>query len=74
MDKNTQAQCPYFSKDDAVRIRCEGFCEEVLKITLDFKTKRQRQEYERNFCDCGCWKGCCVARMIEEKYNPPCLP
>lgn len=68
MEKNTEVECPYFSKQDILRIKCEGFSDEVMKLTLEFKTKRQRQEYQKSFCTCGCWKGCCIARLIGEKY------
>lgn len=69
MDKSTKAICPYFYKIDSTRIKCEGFCNEVSKFTLEFETKKQRQEWEENFCNCRCWKGCGVAKMIEEKYR-----
>ncbi|WP_294674557.1 hypothetical protein [uncultured Ruminococcus sp.] len=52
-----------------MRIKCEGFCEEVVKLTLEFETKKQRQEYEVNFCNCKCWRGCCIAKMNEERYK-----
>lgn len=69
MEKSTKAICPYFFKIDSTRIKCEGICEEVDKFTIEFKNKIKRQEWEENFCNCGCWKGCCVAKMIGEKYK-----
>lgn len=69
VDKSTKAICPFFCKSGDMRIKCEGFCEEVVKLTLEFETKKQRQEYEVNFCNCKCWRGCCIAKMNEERYK-----
>lgn len=69
MDKSTKAICPFFYKSGDVRIKCEGFSEDVSKLTLEFETKKQRQEYENDFCNCKCWRGCGVAKMIYEKYK-----
>ena len=43
VDKSTKAICPFFCKSGDMRIKCEGFCEEVVKLTLEFETKKQRQ-------------------------------
>jgi hypothetical protein len=71
MDKIVaNVKCPYFLGDNikSLRINCESCNEESVMSTLTFKTNKKRDEYIRDFCACGCWKGCVVARMIEEKY------
>nr|DAE90115.1 MAG TPA: hypothetical protein [Caudoviricetes sp.] len=51
VDKSTKAICPFFCKSGDMRIKCEGFCEEVVKLTLYIRkdvTGTKRLKTSRN--------------------------
>lgn len=36
---------------------------------MTFKNNELRNDYIYNFCTSGCWQGCAIAKLIEDKYK-----
>lgn len=62
------AICPYYCKDYADRIICEGHVDGVRVQTI-FGSVDRKVAYMEDFCLCRCWQGCPVAGNAEEKYK-----
>ena len=70
MDRiTTKIECPYFSSTKSQRIVCESVNSESVLFTMTFINSKKRDEYISEFCTNGCWKGCAVAQLIEDKYK-----
>ena len=65
----TKIECPYFLSTKAQRIVCEAINDSSTKITMTFKNNESRNDYIKNFCTNGCWRGCVLAQLIENKYK-----
>ena len=65
----TKIECPYFLSTKAQRIVCEAINDSSTKITMTFKNNESRNNYIKNFCTNGCWRGCVLAQLIENKYK-----
>lgn len=61
-------ECPYFNGLAKQKINCERPIECVARVSVEFINNKQRDDYLNNFCSCGCWRGCALARMIEGKF------
>lgn len=61
-------QCPFFSRVESRRIKCEGpFQSTVLSIWFD--TNKERNEVFRKYCCCTNYLRCPVYLAALEKYN-----
>ena len=65
----TKIECPYFLSTKGQRIVCESINDSSTKITMTFKNNELRNDYIYNFCTSGCWQGCAIAKLIEDKYK-----
>ena len=66
VDKN--AECPYYRKDDGIRLICEGITSEMDTINLVFPNRKALLTYRRENC-CRCWKECAIKKLIDKKWN-----
>ena len=62
-------KCPYFKKNDAVRIVCEGVCNRSTLHTA-FESKELRKEYMGQYCNSifGC-RDCLIHMALNQKYE-----
>lgn len=60
--------CPYYKKDEGVKVCCEGVGEESSSLYIVFPSPRKRIEYQRQKC-CGDYNTCLVAAMNNRKYE-----
>lgn len=68
MDRiNRDIECPYFSSSTQRKINCEAVSGDAVLFTMTFENNKKRDEYIHNFCCYGCWKGCPIVKLIEEK-------
>ena len=59
--------CPFYRKEDYVRIYCEGV-DESNSIHLEFASKEHRRNYELKSC-CKDYEKCRIAKMLYEKWE-----
>lgn len=55
--------CPYYRKEAAVEIRCDGICGDVT--THLYSSKAAKHEYKEDFCKAYYWN-CPCYRSLEE--------
>lgn len=65
--EDTYVQCPYYKKDGAQSVHCEGV-EDGCGLHLGFATKKQLGNYKKAFCR-DKWTGCMIAKMLNLKYE-----
>ena len=61
------AKCPYYRKEAAKEIRCEGLLPKSSSDMI-FEDAPKGKEYEKYFCK-GDWSKCVIARMHNERYE-----
>lgn len=61
------AQCPFYIKDEAYRIKCEGTQNEN-RLHLVFGDSKKLKKYLTDFC-CENYKYCRIYKMQMEKYE-----
>lgn len=61
-------QCPYYKKDDGVKICCEGIEEESSSVHIVFPSAHKRVEYQRQKC-CRDYNTCLIAAMNNKKWE-----
>jgi hypothetical protein len=66
VDKNVE--CPYYRKDDGLRLICEGITRDMETINLVFPDRESLLYYRRNKCS-RCWKECAIKKLIDKKWN-----
>ena len=55
-------QCPFYKKEDALKLRCEG-------ATIKFPDGDARSEYVLGYCaNSYCWRKCPIAHCLENYY------
>jgi hypothetical protein len=65
---NESVQCPFYIKDDAIKITCEGFVQGSF-LTMRFPNKEEKLKQRKIFCEKG-YKCCEIYRMlISDKYQ-----
>ena len=56
-------KCPFFKKDEEIKLSCEGG---IIK----FPDKTARREYLRNYCaEIHGWHNCTLATSLEQFYD-----
>lgn len=67
--KNLTVVCPFYNGELGRQIVCEGI-EEDSAITVTFKSKEGRVQYQRMYCSriCG-YKRCALCKAISQKYD-----
>lgn len=66
---NYYVSCPFYKKDEPVKIRCEGL-EDDNRIILQFYTAQKKKTYMDQFCKSQAdYKKCEICKMIEKKYE-----
>lgn len=65
--EDTYVQCPYYKKDGAQSVHCEGV-EDGCGLHLGFATKTQLENYKKVFCR-DQWTTCMIAKMLNLKYE-----
>ena len=66
VDKNVE--CPYYRKDDGIRLICEGITTEMDTVNLVFPNRKALLTYRRTKCS-RCWKDCAIKKLIDQKWN-----
>ena len=62
--------CPYFVKQDAMRIHCEGWCDEHRTTSITaFDTSADKRKYTVAYCNSPRWDRCPLCRLIASKYG-----
>ena len=59
--------CPYYHKEEGVKICCEGV-EDGTSIHVVFSSSRQRKDYQFEKC-CKNYSQCRVAAMLDQKWE-----
>lgn len=59
--------CPYYKKEDGVKIACEGF-DDDSSIHIIFLSAKKRRIYQLRRC-CYDYKKCPIAKMNDEKWE-----
>ncbi len=60
--------CPYYIKEAEKSITCESTIEGAANM-LRFVTRELKEEYQHDFCECFCYRGCPVAQLMEERFK-----
>lgn len=60
-------RCPYYKKDDGVKICCEGVEDSDSSLHIVFPSTGKRIEYQREKC-CRDYNLCLIAAMNNRKY------
>lgn len=61
--------CPYFIKQDAVRIHCEGWTEGYRSISITaFDSAKDRKSFAERYCN-RLWTACPLCRLTAQKYD-----
>ena len=61
-------RCPYYIKDEGVKIRCEGIDEDSTTIHLVFPSAKARKDYQWKKC-CRDYGTCLIAKMNDRKWE-----
>ena len=68
-DVVTDVVCPFYHRDDGLKVRCEGFCKTVT-IQLSFKNKEQKQIHRHQYCmDFKGYPKCPLYPVINKQYE-----
>ena len=68
-DVVTDVVCPFYHRDDGLKVRCEGFCNTVT-IQLSFKSKEQKQVHKHRHCmDFKGYPKCPLYPVINKQYE-----
>lgn len=62
-----EAECPFYHKEEASSIYCEGV-DERTTIKLLFQTADEKKRYRKFFC-CKEYKKCLLSQMLYGKYE-----
>ena len=60
--------CPFYIKEAEKSITCESTIEGAANM-LRFMTRELKEEYQHDFCECFCYRGCPVAQLMEERFK-----
>jgi hypothetical protein len=60
-------RCPYYKKEDGVKICCEGF-EENSSIHMIFPSAKKRRLYQLQRC-CIDYKKCPIVKINDERWG-----
>lgn len=63
-----QIKCPFFHKDEALFITCEGWKDGTLN-TLRFPTQALKIEYQNKYCKLMSYDKCAICKIANEKYE-----
>lgn len=61
------AVCPFYSSEDAYKIRCEGLVEDSTTHVV-FPNPKDKLDYKRKFCHTK-YKECLLASALYVKYG-----
>lgn len=62
-------KCPFYKKNDAVHIRCEGISA-CSRVILQFNTKNQMLRHMNKFCKQETdYRKCDICKMLLKKYE-----
>lgn len=62
------AQCPFYRKEDSMRLFCEGV-EEGSNLAQFFGSQERKTDFKQRFCCCKNWEQCPIAMMLAKKYE-----
>lgn len=62
LSEDSYVLCPFYHKDGAIEIRCDGICGRLT--THIFRDKREKEEFKADFCN-GNWYGCPLYQALE---------
>lgn len=60
--------CPYYIKEATFSITCESTIEHAVNV-IRFMTRELKEEYQHDFCEDYCFRGCPIAQLLEERYK-----
>lgn len=60
--------CPYYKKDDGVKICCEGIEGESSTVQIVFASANARRDYQKLKC-CRDYGTCLIAKMNDRKWK-----
>lgn len=67
-DVVTDVVCPFYHKDDGLKVRCEGFCNAVT-IQLSFTSLEQKQVHKHTHCmEFDGYPKCPIYPVINKQY------
>lgn len=67
---NATIGCPFFKRQEGMRIICEGMFEGQYNTILFFKNAAAKNEHINDFCNgTQFFRGCPIAIAIQEKYE-----
>ena len=65
--EDTYIQCPYYKKDGAQSVHCEGV-EEGCGLRLGFGRFSRLESYKNAYCRSR-WTDCMIAKMLNQKHD-----
>ncbi len=66
--KDIDVQCPFYKKEDARNIKCEGISNESIATTLEFQSKRGKEITKEKHCRAD-YKNCPLYQELDKKYR-----
>lgn len=63
------AMCPFYIRESAMSITCEGFLTDNSYNTTKFSSEKDKIEYQRVCCWREEWCKCKLAKILNKKYE-----
>lgn len=64
--EDKQVTCPYYHKEGAIEIICDGVV--GCSTTSSFKTKADKEDFKYDFCK-SCYQGCPICIELEKEIE-----
>ncbi len=65
--KDVYVKCPFYKRQTAVGISCEGLTDDMV-IRLQFTTSKEKEKQMQCFCESR-YNNCEIYRVVEKKYD-----
>lgn len=62
--------CPFYHKEDGVKILCEGFCEATTSLQSTFRCREDLRLHKKKYCEAmNGFKKCPLYPAINRQYE-----
>ena len=66
--KYRSSKCPYYRKDNGIRLVCEGIIQDMVSVNMIFHDRKSLLAHRGRYC-VRCYENCPIKQMVDAKYG-----